>query len=92
MNARILAIVIGALDTVALGLAALALFASGSDPAAKGLDLAAGGVVALLYAVTALPALALAWCRRAPRTALALALAFPAVFLIAFVAVVISFA
>lgn len=92
MNARMVALVVGALDTLALLLVAFALFGSGSDPATKGLDAAAGGAVVLLYAITALPALLLAYYRRAPRIALTLALAFPAVFAALFIAVVIAYA
>jgi hypothetical protein len=92
MNARIIALVVAGLDTLALVLAAIALFASGSDPATSGLDSAAGAAVVGLYAVTALPALLLAYFRRAPRTALMLALAFPAVFAALFIAVVIAYA
>jgi hypothetical protein len=91
MTARAAAIVVAALDCVAwLGVAAVT-FASGSDQATKGLDNVAGWLVTLLFAATAVPALVLIYRQRAPRTALALALAFPATFVVLFAAVVVSF-
>ena len=62
-------------------IAMLALF-SRSDPATRGLDLAAFGAVTMLFLATALPAFLMARARRSPALALALALAFPAAFLI----------
>ncbi len=90
MTARTAALVVGALDCAAFAVAAIAMFGSGSDAATKGLDIATGLALIGLLAVTAVPALTLVYRRRAPRTALALALAFPAAFIILFVAVVIS--
>jgi hypothetical protein len=91
MTARTAAIVVAALDCIAwLGVAA-ATFASGSDQATKGLDNVAGWLVTALLVVTAVPALVLVYRRRAPRAALALALAFPATFVVLFVAAVVSF-
>ena len=92
MTLRLAAIVVGLLDAVAWIVLALLTFQSGSDPATKGLDVAAGAVVTVLFLVTGAPALVLAYIGRAPRTALVLALAFPAVFVLLFVAVVIAFA
>jgi hypothetical protein len=89
MNLRPATIVIGCLD--ALG-CAVATYNSGSDHATIGFDYAAGAIVTGLFAVTGLPALVIAFLRRAPKTALALALAFPAVFVVLFVAAVIVFA
>ncbi|HEV8552284.1 MAG TPA: hypothetical protein VGR65_02710 [Casimicrobiaceae bacterium] len=65
---------------------------SGSDAATKGLDEGAGLIVTALFFVTGAPALALAVLCRAPKTALTLALAFPAAFAVLFVAAVIAFA
>ena len=70
---------------------AVAAYNSGSDPATIGFDYAAGVIVTGLFVVTGLPALIIASLRRAPRTALALALAFPAVFVLLFVVTVIVF-
>lgn len=92
MSARTTALVVAALDCVAWLIAAVASFASGSDQATKGLDNAAGWAITLLLLVTAIPALVLCYRRRAPRTALVLALAFPAAFVALFVAAVVAFA
>ena len=73
-------ITVCALDTIVWTLVVCATFLSGSDPATKGLDVAAGGAVTGLFVLTAVPAIVLVARRRAPRTALMLALAFPAVF------------
>jgi len=92
MIIRIATIVIGLLDAAAWIVLAFMTFLSGSDPATKGLDIGAGLVVTVLFLVTGVPGLVLASIGRAPRTALTLALAFPAVFVLLFVAVVIAFA
>jgi hypothetical protein len=92
MNIRIVTIVIGFLDALVSAVIAVASYNSGSDPATIGFDYAAGAIVAVLFAVTGLPALIVAYRRRAPRTALGLALAFPALFVVLFVATVIVFA
>jgi hypothetical protein len=92
MNKRTATLVVGVLDTAAWAAAALAFFRSGSDPATIGFDLAAGWLVTLLFVLTGVPALVLAMLRRAPTTALALALAFPAAFVLLLVAAVIAFA
>jgi hypothetical protein len=73
-------------------LVAVATYNSGSDHATIDFDYAAGVIVTGLFAFTGLPALVIAFLRRAPKTALALALAFPAVFVVLFVAAVIVFA
>ena len=78
-------------DAAAWILVALATFMSGSDPATRGLDQAAGVVVTALFLVTAAPAFALILLGRAPVTALVLALAFPAIVAVAFVAAIIAF-
>jgi hypothetical protein len=91
MNARSLAFIIAALDTIGLAIAIVPLFTSTSDPATRGLDDAAGLAVVLLYAVTVGPALFLLSYRRAPRTALTLTLVFPAVFAALFLAAVVAF-
>ncbi len=64
-------------DLAAALLVAALLFGSGSDPATRGLDVAAGGAVVLIAALTALPSLVLLRGDRARRAALALAAAFP---------------
>jgi hypothetical protein len=92
MTIRIAAIVIGLLDALAATAVAVGSYTSGSDPATIGFDYAAGVIVTGLFAVTGLPALIIAAMRRAPRTAMVLALAFPAVFVVLFVAAVIVFA
>jgi hypothetical protein len=92
MNLRPATIVIGLLDALGCAVIAVATYNSGSDPATIGFDYAAGVIVTGLFAVTGLPALVLAFLRRAPKTALTLALAFPAVFVVLFVAAVIVFA
>jgi hypothetical protein len=74
-------------DLAAWALIAGLLLTSGSDPATRGLDLAAAAAVTVLFGLTALPAFLLFRRHRAPRTALALALAFPAVFLLLTLAV-----
>src|SRR5215831_21201296 len=66
------------------------MFMSGSDPATKGLDEAAG-VTALLL-ITAAPALGLILFGRALKTALTLALAFPAALAALFIAANIALA
>ena len=91
MNLRIVTLVIGLLDALACAVVAIATFNSGSDRATIGFDYAAGGaVVTGLFAVTGLPALVIAALKRAPRTALALA--FPAMFVVLFIATVVVFA
>jgi uncharacterized membrane protein required for colicin V production len=89
---RIAALIIGVLDAVLWAVIAVSLFVSLSDPATKGLDSLAGWLVTALFLVTGLPALLLAWRNTKPGLALALAIAFPAVFVILFAAVVIAFA
>ena len=61
----------------------LSIFA-GSDPATADLDAQIGIGVTILYALTAAPALGLAFYRRAPRAAFALAVAFPGLLGLAF--------
>lgn len=68
------------------------MFISGSDLATKGLDLVADWIVTVLFLLTGAPALALALIGRWPKAALTLALAFPAAFVVVFVAAVIVFA
>jgi hypothetical protein len=89
---RIAIFLLCAFDTLLWLILAGTTFFSQSDPATIGLDHAAGAVVTVLYAATALPALGLAWVRRAPRTSLALAIAFPAIFVLLFIAAIVAFA
>jgi len=91
MNLRAATIIIGLLDALGCVVVAVATYNSGSDHATIGLDYAAGVIVTGLFVVTGLPALVIASLRGAPKTALALALAFPAVFVVLFVAAVVVF-
>jgi hypothetical protein len=91
MNVRVNTIIIGLLDAAATAAIAVNCYYSTSDNATIGFDYAAGVIVTALFALTGLPGLALA-TKRTPRTALGLALAFPAMFVLLFVAVVIAFA
>lgn len=92
LKTRVAAFIIGALDAVAWALIAMATFLSGSDPATRGLDIAAGIAVTALFLLTGLPARVLSWRDRMPRLALGLALAFPGVFAVLLIAVVMSLA
>jgi hypothetical protein len=92
MNVRVNTIIIGLLDAAATAAIAVNCYYSTSDNATIGFDYAAGVIVTALFALTGLPGLALAATKRTPRTALGLALAFPAMFVLLFVAVVIAFA
>ena len=89
---RTATLVIGGLDMIGWLFLAQLLFLSTSDPATKGLDTAFGWAVTALFGGTTLPGLVLAALDRAPRTALSLAIAFPAVFVLLFGALVIAFA
>ena len=91
MNIRTAAIVVSLLDAGGWAFVAVATFLSGSDPATKGLDNAAGLVATVLLLVTAAPALVLALVRRAPRLSLTLALAFPVTFTLIFIAALVAF-
>ena len=91
-NMRIAAIIIGLSDALACAIIAVAMYNSGSDPATIGFDYAAGVIVTGLFVVTGLPGLVMTFIRRAPKTALALALAFPAIFIPLFAAAVILLA
>ena len=90
MNRRNVTLVVGAVDAIVWAAIAVAALMSRSDPATKGLDEAAGWAVTALFLVTGMPALVLAWRRRAPATALILAFAFPAVFAALFIAVLMA--
>ncbi len=92
MRARGWAIGIGGLDCAGAIVIAAALLFSGADPATRSLDVVAGWSVVLLLLVTAVPALALAWTGRAPKTALGFALAFPVCFILLSVVVIIAYA
>ena len=92
MKIRTAAILVCAVDAVAWGLIALASFVSRSDAATRGLDHTAGLVVTALFLVTAAPAIAMVFLRRAPIAALVLALAFPVLLVGAFLAAVMAFA
>lgn len=91
MTMRITTVLLSILDAAATVFIAVLMFKSGSDPATLGLDVAAGWTVTILCLVTAVPAFVLALFGRWPKIALALALAFPAAFVVMFVAVVIYF-
>jgi hypothetical protein len=91
MNKRAITIAVSLLDAAASAIVAVASYNSGSDPATIGFDYAAGVIVGVLFLLTGLPALVLAFRQRAPRTALILALAFPALFAVLFLAAVVIF-
>ena len=91
MSRRAITIAVALLDAAASAVVAVASYTSGSDPATVGFDYAAGVIVGVLFLLTGLPALVLSYRKRAPRTALILALAFPAVFAVLFLAAVIIF-
>jgi hypothetical protein len=90
---RIRAVTVGlcVLDTIACALIAFVTFFSGSDPATKGLDQAAGVGVTALFAVTGAPAWALTGFRRAPRAALMLALGFPGALAVLLVVAIVDY-
>ena len=92
MTLRTSTIFVCLLNATACIFLAFASFMSGSDQATKGLDEAAGYTVIGLFLITSIPALALAFFGRAPKTALILALAFPAAFVALFVAAIVAFA
>ncbi|MGE5165000.1 MAG: hypothetical protein ACM3IH_13385 [Sphingobacteriales bacterium] len=91
MTLRFVTIIVSILDFLAWIFIASATFLSGSDQATKGLDNVAGMAVTALILVTGVPALVLALKARGARTALALALAFPATFAVLFIALVVTF-
>jgi hypothetical protein len=84
---RLATLIIALFDTAVFLFAVSVTFFSGSDAATKGLDNAAGWAMVALFALTAAPALVLLWRQRAPRTALAFAIAFPAA-IVAFIVVI----
>ncbi len=86
---RLATIIVCLLDTAFWIAAVVAYSGSVSEPATAGLDNGAGVVVTALFLVTAVPAFVLVMMRRSPKTALALSLAFPAVFITLFVAVIV---
>lgn len=90
MNRRTVTVVVGVVDAIAWAMIAVAALTSRSDPGTKGLDEAAGWAATALFVVTGAPALVLAWQRRAPVTALILALAFPAIFALLLIAVLVA--
>jgi len=92
MKLRNATLIVCIVDAVVWIFVAFATFMSGSDAATKGLDEGAGLIVTALFLVTGAPSLALVLLGRAPKTALTLALAFPAAFVVLFVAAVIAFA
>ena len=91
MNLGGITIAVLGLDTLAWAGVALATFWSGSDPATEGLDQAAGVAVTALFVLTSVPAVVLIRLHRAPRAALALALAFPALLGLLLVAAIVAF-
>ena len=91
MTLRFATIIVSVIDFVAWIFIASATFLSGSDQATKGLDNVAGKAVTALILVTGVPALVLALNARAPKTALTLAVAFPAIFAVLFIALVVAF-
>ena len=91
MRLRTVTIAVCLLDALVWAGVALATFCAGSDPATKGLDHAAGVAVTTLFALTTAPALVLTGARRASRTALTLAVTFPALVVLLLVAAIAAF-
>jgi hypothetical protein len=91
MNKRAITITVGLVDAAGCAGVAAAAYNSGSDPATIGFDYAAGIIVGALFVLTGLPALVLTYLKRAPRAALTLALAFPAIFAILFLTAIVIF-
>ena len=87
MTTRLTAILIAVLDAIGCALAAFNLLMTDGDPATRGLDLAGGYAIIILFVLSGLPALLLAATNRAPRAALMLALAFPVAFLVLLIGV-----
>jgi len=92
MMLRAVALFIGALDALVWLLVSAGTFWSSSDPATIGLDKFAGIVVTVLFFLTTVPALALAWRGYKLKLALVLSLAFPSAFAVLFVVAIIAFA
>jgi hypothetical protein len=67
------------LDAAGWAFAAIGYFGSGPDPSAGGFEHAAGVIVTVLFVITVLPAIVLTLTNRMQKTALTLAVAFPAV-------------
>ena len=82
MTLRLTAVIIAVLDACGWALAAFNLLTSESDPATTGLDRLGGYSITILFLLTGLPALVLTGLNRGPRLSLALALVFPAAFLV----------
>ena len=74
---RLTTIIVCILDAIGWAFIAQKMLLSESDPATMGLDVMAGWAVTIIFLLTAVPAFVLALKRRAPKSALALALAFP---------------
>jgi hypothetical protein len=91
MNIRTVTLTVALLDSGVWVVVVFATFFSGSDPATKGLDTGVGIAVTLLFLVTTMQSLFLIYRGRAPKAALSFALAFPAAFILLFVAAVIAF-
>jgi hypothetical protein len=92
MAKRAATITIAAPDALACAAIVAVYFDSDSDHATIGFDNAAGVIMMVLFAITGWQALVLAALRRAPNTALGLALAFPGLFVVLAAAVVFYFA
>ena len=85
---RRMTFILCAADLAIWAVIALYVLISGSDPATRGLDLAALGAVTTLLLLTALPAFLMSRVERFPTIALALALAFPGAFVLGFALIV----
>ena len=92
MTMRMAAFIIGGLDAFGWLLVCAGTLLSQSDPATRALDNFAGFAVSVVFLLTGVPALVLAWRNRAPRLALALALGFPTGFVLLFAVAVAAFA
>ena len=91
MTRRTLTILIALFDAFVCSIVAFGAIASKSDHATLGLDYAAGALAVLVFVLTGGVALALTYFGKAPRLALACALAFPTLLAVLFIAAVIAF-
>jgi predicted permease len=92
MTVRGVTLIVCALDLVGWLLTLIGYLGFQTDQTTAGMDYVALVFVSALLVLTAVPALVLALIGRSPKTALALALAFPAILAIVFVAAISALA
>jgi hypothetical protein len=85
-----LPVIVSVLDALIWAAVALATFGSASDPATAGLDRTAGIAATAVFVLTTVPAVVLTSWQRAPRAALMLALAFPALLALLLAAAIVA--